>query len=286
MAAYLDIPSAVRRRRAFLAALTPMVGRSAALEAIDIWENAFGSEQPLWRGVSQFSSLVIQELNWKIKPEDLALRLVEHLQLAEQMLPPDPGAPRRGALNSVEQVRVDDVPAPTPAMAPTPAHVPAVEPEPLARPATTAGVRPTESFVVPAIPANPAVDAQAVRRIAADSNASPPSRTLCALLRCMRDAARTHDARLEQEVISSFVAAANAQLPQDIAQDLEALVTGASLALAHDYPKSRAVAVINLFYVVLAQVHGPVDADQLLTASVRLVERMPEARGCAPRDLL
>ncbi len=285
MAAYLDIPSAVRRRRAFLAALTPMVGRSAALEAIDIWENAFGSEQPLWRGVSQFSSLVIQELNWKMKPEDLALRLVDHLQLAEQMLPPDPGAPRRGALNSVEQVRMD-VPAPAPAIASPPVRVPAVEPELLTRPAATAGVTPAESFVESAKPANPAAGVQAARVAAAYSNASPPSRTLCALLNCMRDAACAHDANLEHEVISSFVAAANAQLPQDIAQDLEALLTRASSVLAHDYPKSRAVAVINLFYVVLAQVHGPVDADQLLTASVRQVERMPEARGCAPRDLL
>lgn len=270
MAAYLDTPSAIQRRRAFLAALMPIVGREAALEAIDLWENAFGSEQPLWRGVSQFSTLVIRELNWKIKPEDLALRLVEYLQLAEHALPPDPGAPRLGLLNGVESLPVQVAPTP----APTPARAAPTEPEAVALAATPARI----STAAGAAPSRPAV--------VADSNASPSSRTLCALLICMRDAARDRDAHLEEQVIGSFVQAAEAQLPGDIAHDLQALVSGARLTLAHEYSISRAVAVVNLFYVALAHAHGPIAADRLLTASVRAVEQMPQARDCAPRELL
>lgn len=264
MAAYLETPAASRRRRAFLAALTPMVGRDAALEAIDLWENAFGSDQPLWRGLSQFSTLAIQEFNWHIKAEDLALRLVEHLQLAEHMLPPDPGAPRYGMLNGI-------------------ASLPEAEPEPLSSPALTATA---ESVMARPNSVATAKSVMSPPPVAVATNLSAPTRTLAALLTCMHDAARACDARLDQEVVSSFVTAARRQLPRDIAQDLEALVTGASRELAHDYTKSRAVAVINLFYVALARSHGPIATDRMLTSSVRAVEALPVSHTCAPRDLL
>ncbi len=276
MAAYLDTPLAIRRRRAFLAALMPMVGRDAALEAIDLWENAFGSEQPPWRGLSQFSTLVIQELSWKIKPEDLTIRLLEHLRLAEHMLPPDPGAMRHGAVNGVESLH-GAAPALATALDHTHAAAQAPKAESVER---SAAPRATQRNPGPAAAGAPAAP------VAAGSNDSPSSRTLRALLIRLRDTARENDARLAKEVIRSFVKAARAQFPRDIAHDLGALMIGASPSLAHDYPRPRAVEVVNLLYVALAQLLGPVSADRLLTASVRAVEELPEARAFAPRDLL
>ena len=90
MSAFLSTPQAIRRRRAFFAAMEPLVGSDSALEAINLWENTFGSEQPLLRGISQFASLAVGELGWSISASDLAVRLLECLQRSEHTLPPDP----------------------------------------------------------------------------------------------------------------------------------------------------------------------------------------------------
>ena len=90
MSAFLSTPQAIRRRRAFFAAMEPLVGSESALEAINLWENTFGSEQPLLRGISQFASLAVGELGWSISASDLAVRLLECLQRSEHTLPPDP----------------------------------------------------------------------------------------------------------------------------------------------------------------------------------------------------
>lgn len=90
MSAFLTTPQAVRRRRAFLAAMEPLVGREAALEAITLWENTFGSEQPLLRGISQFASLAVREFGWSISASDLSVRLLDGLQRSEHSLPADP----------------------------------------------------------------------------------------------------------------------------------------------------------------------------------------------------
>lgn len=90
MSAFLATPQAIRRRRAFYAAMEPLVGSDSALEAINLWENTFGSEQPLLRGIAQFASLVVAELGWTISANDLAVRLLEFLQRSEHTLPPDP----------------------------------------------------------------------------------------------------------------------------------------------------------------------------------------------------
>lgn len=90
MSAFLSTPQAIRRRRAFYAAMEPLVGSDSALEAINLWENTFGSEQPLLRGISQFASLAVRELGWSISASDLSVRFLECLQRSEHTLPPDP----------------------------------------------------------------------------------------------------------------------------------------------------------------------------------------------------
>jgi hypothetical protein len=44
--------------------------------------------------------------------------------------------------------------------------------------------------------------------------------------------------------------------------------------------------IINLFYVPLAELYGPISADRILASAVRAVEQMAEARAFPPRDLL
>jgi hypothetical protein len=90
VSAFLSTPQAIRRRRAFYAAMEPLVGSDSALEAINLWENTFGSEQPLLRGISQFASLAVRELGWSISASDLSVRFLECLQRSEHTLPPDP----------------------------------------------------------------------------------------------------------------------------------------------------------------------------------------------------
>lgn len=120
MSAFLTTPQAIRRRRAFYAAMEPLVGAESALEAINLWENTFGSEQPLLRGIAQFASLAVNELDWKISANDLAIRLLECLQRAEQTLPPDPIALLTGRTPSDESKHPAAQLAPKPAAAPAP----------------------------------------------------------------------------------------------------------------------------------------------------------------------
>jgi hypothetical protein len=107
VSAFLSTPQAIRRRRAFFAAMEPLVGSDSALEAINLWENTFGSEQPLLRGISQFATLVVGELGWSVSANDLAVRLLECLQRGEHTLPPDPmnlltGRATQGATHQAE----------------------------------------------------------------------------------------------------------------------------------------------------------------------------------------
>jgi len=217
--AFLETAPAIRRRRAFYAALVPLVGRDSALEAINIWEHAFGSEQPLLRGISQFAALVVVELKLKINPNDLSIKLLEHLQKDESTLPADPlpvltGRARRPGAGTGTATMF---PEPPPAASTAPADTPRV---------------------------------------------SPATHTLSALLVKLCDAAG------------------------QAAQDIAALLSGRAAVLSRDYAPTNASVIINLFYVPLAELYGPISADRILASAVRAVEQMAEARGFAPRDLL
>lgn len=117
MAAFLDTPTAARRRRAFFSALAPLASRDIALEAINMWEQTFGSDQPLLRGVSQFAELVVKELGLPITAPDLAVLLLKNLQKDEAHLPPDPitlltGRRAAAAPASANAVRPSSAPPP------------------------------------------------------------------------------------------------------------------------------------------------------------------------------
>ena len=239
MTAFLETPSAIRRRRAFYAALVPLVGRDSALEAINIWEHAFGSEQPLLRGISQFAALIVVELKLKINPNDLSIKLLEHLQKDESTLPADPlpvltGRARRPSTET-------KLPEPPPGASTAPADTPRV---------------------------------------------SPATHTLSALLVKLCDAAGQADVRSQKELVSQFIAGCGKRFGAVAAQDIAALLSGRAAVLSRDYAPTNASVIINLFYVPLAELYGPISADRILASAVRAVEQMAEARGFAPRDLL
>lgn len=243
MTAFLETPSAIRRRRAFYAALVPLVGRDSALEAINIWEHAFGSEQPLLRGISQFAALVVVELKVKINPNDLSIKLLEHLQKDESTLPADPlpvltGRARRPGTGIGTATMF---PAPPPGASTAPADTPRV---------------------------------------------SPATHTLSALLVKLCDAAGQADVRSQKELVSQFVAGCGKRFGSAATQDIAALLSGRAAVLSRDYEPTNASVIINLFYVPLAELYGPISADRILASAVRAVEQMAEARGFAPRDLL
>jgi len=241
--AFLETPSAIRRRRAFYAALVPLVGRDSALEAINIWEHAFGSEQPLLRGISQFAALVVVELKLKINPNDLSIKLLEHLQKDENTLPADPlpvltGRARRPGTGIGTATMF---PEPPPGASTAPADTPRV---------------------------------------------SPATHTLSALLVKLCDAAGQADVRSQKELVSQFVAGCGKRFGSAATQDIAALLSGRAAVLSRDYAPTNASVIINLFYVPLAELYGPISADRILASAVRAVEQMAEARGFAPRDLL
>lgn len=234
MAAFLTTPAAVRRRRAFFGALSPLFGREAALEAINIWEHTFGSDQPLLRGISQYATLLIQELGWKISPADLSIILLQHLQQGEDSLPPDPLPQLTGRRSSDPAPRA------------------------LAAGGTSAPLAST----------------------------SPWTQTLSVLLVKLCDSAGHADARMQQALLKQFLNACAAQTSRELAADVAALLSGRSSSLVHDQKKSAAVALVNLFYVSLAELYGPVSADRILTSSVRATEETAEGRILSPRELL
>jgi hypothetical protein len=88
--AYLDLPQAVRRRRAFMHALVPLVGKDKALDVVALWEETLGSDQPLLRGIPSFAAVAAGELNLDVSPQDLTFALMQSLSVAESNLPPDP----------------------------------------------------------------------------------------------------------------------------------------------------------------------------------------------------
>lgn len=239
MTAFLETAPAIRRRRAFYAALAPLVGRDSALEAINIWEHAFGSEQPLLRGISQFAALVVAELKLKINPNDLSIKLLEHLQKDESTLPADPlplltGRARRPGAET-------RLPEPPPAASTAPADTPRV---------------------------------------------SPATHTLSALLVKLCDAAGQADVRSQKELVSQFIAGCGKRFGSAATQDIAALLSGRAAVLSRDYAPTNASVIINLFYVPLAELYGPISADRILASAVRAVEQMAEARAFPPRDLL
>jgi hypothetical protein len=241
--AFLETAPAIRRRRAFYAALAPLVGRDSALEAINIWEHAFGSEQPLLRGISQFAALVVVELKLKINPNDLSIKLLEHLQKDESTLPADPlpvltGRARRPGAGTGTATMF---PEPPPAASTAPADTPRV---------------------------------------------SPATHTLSALLVKLCDAAGQADVRSQKELVSQFIAGCGKRFGAVAAQDIAALLSGRSAVLSRDHALTNASLIINLFYVPLAELYGPISADRILASAVRAVEQMAEARAFPPRDLL
>jgi hypothetical protein len=241
--AFLETAPAIRRRRAFYAALVPLVGRDSALEAINIWEHAFGSEQPLLRGISQFAALVVVELKLKINPNDLSIKLLEHLQKDESTLPADPlpvltGRARRPGAGTGTATMF---PEPPPAASTAPADTPRV---------------------------------------------SPATHTLSALLVKLCDAAGQADVRSQKELVSQFVAGCGKRFGSAATQDIAALLSGRAAVLSRDYAPTNASVIINLFYVPLAELYGPISADRILASAVRAVEQMAEARAFPPRDLL
>ena len=243
MTAFLETPSAIRRRRAFYAALVPLFGRDSALEAINIWEHAFGSEQPLLRGISQFAALIVVELKLQINPNDLSIKLLEYLQKDERTLPADPlpvltGRARRPGAGTGTATMF---PEPPPAASTAPADTPRV---------------------------------------------SPATHTLSALLVKLCDAAGQADVRSQKELVSQFVAGCGKRFGSAATQDIAALLSGRAAVLSRDYEPTNASVIINLFYVPLAELYGPISADRILASAVRAVEQMAEARGFAPRDLL
>lgn len=237
MTAFLETPPAIRRRRAFYAALVPMFGRDTALEAINIWENAFGSEQPLLRGISQFAGLIVAELKLGTNANDLAIRLLEQLQKDETTLPPDP------------------------------------------LPVLTGRARRPVADTTPGVPSAPTNAVPAPR-------VGPASLTLSALLVKLCDAAGQTDVRSQGELVRQFVAGSGKRFGQAAAQDLSALLSGRSDALGQDYAQTEASSIINLFYVPLAELYGPITADRILASAVRAVEQMAVSRAFPPRDLL
>jgi hypothetical protein len=241
--AFLETAPAIRRRRAFYAALVPLVGRDSALEAINIWEHAFGSEQPLLRGISQFAALVVVELKLKINPNDLSIKLLEHLQKDESTLPADPlpvltGRARRPGAGTGTATMF---PEPPPAASTAPADTPRV---------------------------------------------SPATHTLSALLVKLCDAAGQADVRSQKDLVSQFIAGCGKRFGAVAAQDIAALLSGRAAVLSRDYEPTNASVIINLFYVPLAELYGPISADRILASAVRAVEQMAEARAFHPRDLL
>jgi hypothetical protein len=239
MPAFLTTPSAVRRRRAFFGAMAPLFGREAALEAINIWEHTFGSDQPLLRGISQYATLVIQELGWKISPADLSIILLQHLQQNEDSLPPDPLPQLTGRKQTESPQRA------------------------------TAGSALTGDGVGAVL-----------------ANTSPLTRTLSVLLVKLCDAAGQADARMQQALLKQFLTTCAGQQSRETAADVAALLAGRSPSLVHPIKKPDAIALVNLFYVSLAELYGPVSADRILTSSVRGTEETAEGRALSPRDLL
>lgn len=245
MSAFLATPQAIRRRRAFYGAMEPLVGSEAALEAINLWENTFGSEQPLLRGISQYASLVVGELGWKISASDLAVRLLEFLQRGEHTLPPDPMALLTGR------------PAPT-------------APQSASGRTSVAGL----SVSATPRPSRPLPQATALRR------------SLGVLVLRLCDQAGQADPRSQALLVRHFGRLAEAELPSGVAADIDSLLTGRSTELSLDYGRGLASRVINVFYIPLAELFGPVSADRIMTQAVRSAEASAEARDFPPRDLL
>jgi hypothetical protein len=90
MSAYLETPQAVKRRRAFMHALVPLIGEEKSLETVALWEESLGSDQPLLRGIPAFVNLAVQELRISAQPKDLSYALMQSLSMPESELPPDP----------------------------------------------------------------------------------------------------------------------------------------------------------------------------------------------------
>ncbi|MGL4573920.1 MAG: hypothetical protein ACRCV9_03935 [Burkholderiaceae bacterium] len=90
MSAYLDTPQAIKRRRAFMHALVPLIGKDKSLQTVALWEETLGSDQPLLRGIPAFVNLAVAELEISAQPKDLTYALMQSLGTADSELPPDP----------------------------------------------------------------------------------------------------------------------------------------------------------------------------------------------------
>jgi hypothetical protein len=90
MSAYLDTPQAIKRRRAFMHALVPLIGKEKSLQTVALWEETLGSDQPLLRGIPAFVNLAVVELGIPTQPKDLTYALMQSLGTADSELPPDP----------------------------------------------------------------------------------------------------------------------------------------------------------------------------------------------------
>jgi hypothetical protein len=247
MSAYLDTPQAVRRRRAFLAAMAPAFGQDRALEAINLWEQTFGSDQPLLRGISKFAALAVAELKLPVNAPDLTMMLLEQWQRDESRLPPDPlpqltgrraGTPPPGAAVAVDRAPPRTVP--------------------------------------------PTLTGTSARR----TRHGACARTLGVLLLKLCDHAGQADARAQAALIRAFVTDCAARFSREIGNDLGLLLTGRAAELGMDYPPPLATQIVNALYVPLAEFYGPVSADRIVTQAVRAAQDAPEARDFEPRDLL
>lgn len=249
MSAYLDTPQAVRRRRAFLSAMAPAVGHERALEAINLWEQTFGSDQPLLRGISKFAALAVAELKLPLNPPDLTMMLLEHLQRDESRLPADPLPQLTG--------RRPGTPPPGAA--------------------TAAGADRAAPRTLP-----PTLSGTSPRR----TRHGACTRTLGVLLVKLCDHAGQADARAQAALVRAFVTDCATRFSREIGNDLGLLLTGRSAELGMEYPPPLATQIVNAFYVPLAEFYGPVSADRIVTQAVRGAQDAPEARDFEPRDLL
>ncbi|MFM2398246.1 MAG: hypothetical protein RL341_403 [Pseudomonadota bacterium] len=117
MSAYLDTPQAIKRRRAFMHALVPLIGKEKSLQTVALWEETLGSDQPLLRGIPAFVNLAVGELEIAAQPKDLAYALMQSLGTADSELPPDPksilasGAGAKPASPAAQSRRASDAAA-------------------------------------------------------------------------------------------------------------------------------------------------------------------------------
>jgi len=98
--------------------------------------------------------------------------------------------------------------------------------------------------------------------------------------------ARKTRVQSQRLLVRRFVVDCTKRVGVDAGEDVAALLTGKITSLRREYAPARGTALINLFYVPLAELYGPITADRILSNVVRQVEAMPEGRAFSPRDLL